>query len=150
MNQRAELNLSENSVLADAISEFFASRSWNPLSTLLLSFAHFATWSWALVAISCVLFSHVDVLSSCWRAINSEWKSRRYREQKKSWRTELPTQEMSREKRTRRNRQKKVKRRLKEKAKKAGGGGNGEEGDVAIGGQDASLVEEDDGSSISD
>ena len=66
MNQRAELNLSENCVLADAISESTAgqidgqswhrlwvprgnvlvvSRSWNPLSTLLLSFAHLAKWS---------------------------------------------------------------------------------------------------------
>ena len=64
MNQRAELNLSENCVLADAISEstdgrnegqswhgmprgntLVVSRSWKPLSTLLLSFAHLAKWS---------------------------------------------------------------------------------------------------------
>lgn len=59
-------------------------------------------------------------------------------------------EETEKEKRTRRNREKKVKRRLKEKAKKAGGGRNGEEGDVAIGGQDVSLVGEDDGSSFTD
>lgn len=81
MNQSAEVNLSENCVLTDAISEsateislaremdarrgtLVVSRSWNPLSTLLLSFAHFANWSWALVAINCALVDHVVVLSS--------------------------------------------------------------------------------------
>ena len=62
-------------------TQLVVSRSWNPLSTLLLSFAHFAKWSWALVAISCALVDHVVVLSSCWRAISLEWKRRRYREQ---------------------------------------------------------------------